>query len=105
MIYLDENYKAHTAQDAESTRTPWVDTNGIFIGKCNAFIEGYRVIPEGTAWTRADGEIFHGLMISPILNPFYLQTLQAEADQLTITALDTEVVDLTYQNILLEMGV
>lgn len=105
MIYLDDQYQAHAEQDAETTRMPLEDIDGFFAGKCDAFIEGYRVIPEGETWTRADGVIFMGPMISPIVDPIVLQSAQAEADNQTIIDLDAAVIDLTYQNILIEMGV
>lgn len=105
MIYLDDQFMAYIEQDEEATRMPWEDADGFFAGKCQVFIEGYRVVPEGETWTRADGMVFSGLMISPAVNPAMLQAAQAEADRQTIADLDTAVVDLTYQNILLEMGV
>lgn len=105
MLYLDENYIAHPGQDEGGTRTPWEDADGFFTGKCAAFLEGYRVVPDGATWTREDGETFSGLMIAPVVNPSVLLALQAEADQATIAELDAAVVDLTYQNILLEMEV
>ena len=105
MVYLDSDFRAHPIQDERATLLPWDDPDGFFAGKCAAFIEGYRVVPEGETWTRADGMVFTGLMISPAVNPAMLQAAQAEADRQTIADLDTAVVDLTYQNILLEMGV
>jgi hypothetical protein len=102
VIYLDENYRAHIEQDAETTRMPWADVHGFFAGKCDAFIEGYRVVPEGQTWARQDGTEFAGLMIAPVENPAALQAMQAEVDRETIAELDQAVVELTYQNILLE---
>ena len=104
MIYLDEQFRAYAEQDAETTRMPWDDTNGFFVGKCDAFIEGYRVVPEGETWIREDGMTFTGLMIAPVVNPTILQALQAVADDTTIAQLDAEVVELTYHNVLLELG-
>ena len=104
MIYLDENFMAHPEQDTETTRVPWADGNGFFAGKCGAFIEGYRVVPGGRTWTRQDGAEFAGLMIAPMENPAALQAMQAEADGVTIAELDQAVVELTYQNVLLEFA-
>ena len=104
MIYLDDQFRAYTGQDAETTRMPWEDTTGFFTGKCDAFIAGYRVVPEGETWIRADGMVFSGLMITPLVNPIDLLARQAVADAETIADLDTQVVDLTYQNVLLELG-
>ena len=41
-----------------------VDTD-IFDNKCDAYIEGYRFVPSGETWTREDGVLFSGEMISP----------------------------------------
>ncbi len=62
MIYLDSEYRCHVTNE-DGTMTP-VETN-IFEGKCNAFIEGYRYIPEGKEWTRSDGAVFYGEMLAP----------------------------------------
>lgn len=61
-IYLDTDYLCHTTDDG--TRRP-IETDA-FEGKCNYYIEGYRYIPDGETWTRPDGTIFHGQMISPV---------------------------------------
>lgn len=60
-IYLDFEFKCHVTDDGTMTA---VETDA-FDGKCDAFIEGYRYIPEGQSWTREDGKVFHGLMIAP----------------------------------------
>lgn len=60
-IYIDFEYKCHTANDG--TMTP-VETD-FFDGKCDTFVEGYRFIPSGESWTWKDGVVFHGEMISP----------------------------------------
>ena len=36
-----------------------------FNGKCDKFIEGYRFVPAGESWTRKDGKVFYGEMITP----------------------------------------
>lgn len=61
IIYLDTDFKCHTSNDGTMTA---VDTD-FFDGKCEAFIEGYRFIPHGKTWTRGDGVVFSGEMISP----------------------------------------
>ena len=104
-LYLDDQCMAHSQQNEAGTWAPWQDEGGFFMGKCDAFIEGCRVVPEGETWTRADGMVFTGLMIAPVENPAVLWGMQAEADRQTIADLDTAVVDLTYQNILLELEV
>lgn len=49
---------------------------GFFDGKCDAFIEGYRLVPEGCMWTRADGAVFFGEMIAPALPSAVLEQAQ-----------------------------
>lgn len=61
IVYIDREYKCHVSNDG--TMTP-VDTD-FFDGKCEAFIEGYRFVPEGCTWTRSDGEVFRGEMVCP----------------------------------------
>lgn len=60
-IYLDSNFKCHIS--AADGRTQ-VETDA-FDGKCDAYIKGYRFIPSGQTWTRADGTVFTGEMIAP----------------------------------------
>lgn len=60
-IYVDSEFKCHISNDGTMTA---VET-GFFDGKCDAFIEGYRFLPNGETWTRSDGVVFHGEMISP----------------------------------------
>jgi hypothetical protein len=60
-IYLDSDFRCHLA-DNGSMRP--VETD-FFDGKCAAFVEGYRLVPEGESWTRADGAVFRGYMIAP----------------------------------------
>ena len=60
-IYIDNEYKCHVADDGTMTA---VDTDA-FDGKCDAYIEGYRLVPAGETWTRDDGALFSGEMISP----------------------------------------
>lgn len=60
-IYIDSEFKCHTAPGSGYTS---VETDA-FDGKCDAYIEGYRFIPSGQTWTRADGVVFAGEMIAP----------------------------------------
>ena len=60
-VNLDSEFKCHITNDGTMTA---VETE-FFDGKCDAFIEGYRFIPAGESWTREDGEVFRGEMISP----------------------------------------
>lgn len=60
-IYLDNDFKCHTQDSGMMTA---IET-GFFEGKCDAFIEGYRFVPAGERWTRSDGVVFEGEMVSP----------------------------------------
>lgn len=60
-IYIDTDYKCHTAPGTGLTA---VETTA-FDGKCTAYIEGYRFVPNGSTWVRSDGAIFQGEMVAP----------------------------------------
>ena len=60
-IYLDSDFKCHLTNDAAFTQ---VETD-VFDNKCDAYIEGYRFVPEGKTWVREDGAEFSGEMVSP----------------------------------------
>lgn len=60
-IYIDSELKCHISDDGTMTA---IETDA-FNGKCDAFIEGYRLVPDGESWTREDGEVFAGEMIAP----------------------------------------
>ena len=76
-IYIDSQYRCYTTNDG--TRTS-IETSA-FDGKCKTFIEGYRFIPEGAIWQRADGAIFHGEMITPAVNAAALQKAQEQYEE------------------------
>lgn len=64
IIYLDSEFICHLTDDGTMRA---VETD-VFDGKADAFIQGYRYVPEGEVWTRTDGVMFHGLMIAPAKN-------------------------------------
>lgn len=61
LVYIDNDCKCHVTDDGTMTA---VKTD-FFNGKCDEFIEGYRLVPQGMTWTRSDGEVFGGEMICP----------------------------------------
>lgn len=79
IIYLDSDFRCHLTDDG-SMRPVKTDA---FDGKCAAFIEGYRFVPAGESWARADGAVFHGEMIAPAEDYARLEKAQAqyEADE------------------------
>lgn len=75
-IYLDKDYKCHVENDG--AMTPY--ETDFFDGKCAAFIEGHRLVPDGDRWTREDGVEFgpHGTMFSPWKSSTELERAQLE---------------------------
>lgn len=59
-IYIDSEFKCHVTDDG--TMIP-VETD-FFDSKCDTYIEGHRFVPQGKTWTREDGKVFRGEMIS-----------------------------------------
>lgn len=76
-IFLDSEWKCHVTDDGTMTA---VETD-FFDGKCDAFIEGYRFVPDGESWTRSDGEVFHGEMIAPWMDFSELDSAQREYEK------------------------
>lgn len=60
-IYIDSDFKCYATAGEGRTQV----TSDAFDGKCDAYIEGYRFVPSGQTWTRADGAVFNGEMIAP----------------------------------------
>lgn len=78
-IYIDSDYRCHVDNDGTMRE---IDTPDFFNNKCRAFIEGYRVKPDGEIWVREDGEVFDGgMMISPWVDYDVLLSAQAEYEQ------------------------
>ena len=76
-IYIDSDFKCHITDDGTMTA---VETD-FFDGKCDAYVEGYRFIPDGESWTRSDGTVFHGVMISPWKDYAELDATQREYER------------------------
>lgn len=77
-IYIDSDYRCHTSNPDEKYRefdVPYFDD------KCVEFIEGYRYVPAGETWTRTDGEVFTGGMISPAVDYEPLGIAQAQHEK------------------------
>lgn len=77
-IYLDTEYKCHVqpAAGRMAVEAPFFD------GKCAAFIEGYRYLPAGHRWTRADGVVFRGEMAAPWKDCALLLAAQADYENM-----------------------
>ena len=85
-IYLDSEFKCYTSNDSTMTS---VQTD-FFDNKCDTFIEGYRFVPSGESWTRSDGIVFHGEMITPWKNYIELDTVQRAYEQQLLKEYKTE---------------
>lgn len=107
-IYIDPDYKCFTSAAAGRRE---VEAEA-FAGKCAAYIEGFRFVPAGESWTRSDGRVFPGEMITPwkdynILAAYQEQyetlggDLAATAAELAATAAELEDADAA----LAELGV
>lgn len=91
-IYIDTDYKCHTAPGPGLTA---IETT-VFDGKCTAYIEGYRFVPAGASWVRSDGAIFRGEMIAPWKPWDELDAAQREYEReqyAAVTAQNAELVD------------
>ena len=88
-IYIDSEFNCHVSPGSGYTS---VETDA-FDGKCDAYIEGYRFIPAGQTWTRADGVVFTGEMIAPWKPWAELDAAQREYEReqyQTVVAQNTE---------------
>ena len=74
-IFIDSDFKCHLANLDGNFRE--IETSH-FDEKCDAYIEGYRFVPEGEVWEREDGEVFEGEMIAPHTDFNELQVEQLE---------------------------
>lgn len=60
-IYIDAEFRCRLENDGTMRA---VETDS-FDGKCDTYIEGYRLVPAGETWTREDGVTFTGEMVAP----------------------------------------
>ena len=85
-IYIDSDFKCYVTSGEGRTQ---VETDA-FDGNCDAYIEGYRFIPSGQTWTRADGTVFVGEMIAPWKPWAELDTAQREYEREQYQALTAQ---------------
>ena len=86
-IFIDENCKCHVS-NPNGTYTG-IELPKQLEGKCSAYVEGFRVRPNGFTYVREDGKVFgpDGESVSPwrnlaLLDEFQAQYEEAEAAQL-----------------------
>lgn len=93
MIYIDSEFKCHVTSGEGLTP---IETDA-FDDKCDTYIEGYRFIPAGQTWTRADGMVFTGEMIAPWKSWAELDAAQREYEREQYTALLSKLSEV-YEN-------
>ena len=89
-IYIDNDFKCHVSGD--DTRRAF--DVPFFDGKCPEWIESYRFVPEGETWTREDGEVFKGEMVTPwkdLSEAYMAQTAYLERQNAQYEAALTEI--------------
>ena len=89
-IYIDSDYKCYVSA-AGGRRA--IETNE-FDGKCPEWIESYRFVPDGETWTREDGEVFNGEMVTPwkdLSEAYTAQTAYLERQNAQYEAALTEI--------------
>lgn len=89
-IYIDSDYKCYVSA-AEGRRA--VETDA-FNGKCPEWIESFRFVPSDETWTRGDGELFKGEMVTPwkdLSEAYTAQTAYVTAQNAQYEAALTEI--------------
>lgn len=65
VVYLDSDFICHLTNDG--TRRKYY-TNFFTEDTPEKFIEGYRIVPADSTWIRKDGVVFHGEMITTVVD-------------------------------------
>ena len=73
-IYLDSDFRCHLT-DGGGMRMIETDE---FDGKCTAYVEGYRFVPDGESWVREDGVVFRGKLVMAVEDYDLLKRFQAQ---------------------------
>ena len=78
-IYIDSDFKCHTTNPDGIFREV---EESFFENKCDTFVKGFRLKPEGETWVREDGKVFSGgKMITPWKNYDELAAAQAQYER------------------------
>ena len=85
-IYIDSDFRCRLENDGTMRE---IETD-FFDGKCRTYIEGFRFVPSGESWTRADGAVFTGEMISAAEDYFALAKAQAQYEADMAAAADMQ---------------
>ena len=89
-IYIDSEFKCHVSPGEGLTA---VETD-FFDGKAPGFIEGYRFVPDGQSWTREDGAVFAGEMVSPWKPWAELDSIQRAYEREQAAALEAALTEI-----------
>ena len=84
-IYIDHDCKCHVDDDG----TMFTIETDFFDGKCDAYIEGFRLVPEDRIFVREDGKVFRGGNMITAWKPYnelLAAQTQYEADQEALAA-------------------
>lgn len=92
-IYIDSEFRCHLTDDGTMTA---IETDS-FDRKCDAYIEGYRLVPSGSTWEREDGVTFTGEMVAPWKPWQELDAAQREYEREQYATLTAENATLTAQ--------
>ena len=76
-LFLDSEYRCHLTDDGTMTSA---ETDA-FDGKCACYIEGCRLVPAGESWTRPDGAVFFGEMLTPAEDSGRLEKAQEQYER------------------------
>lgn len=99
-LYIDQDYKCHVADPAGIYIPVEID---FFDGKCPEYIEGYRYVPAGEAWTGKDGKTFRGEMIAPWKDYTELAQCQAIYERMLAQQADMQAQNAEYEAALTEI--
>lgn len=86
-IYIDADCKCHIESGAGLRA---VETD-FFDGRCRAYVEGYRLIPQGETWTDADGRVICGRAVFPWRDYALLEEFQRQYDEILAAHGDAQI--------------
>ena len=73
LIYLDNEFRCHLTDDGTMRA---IETRH-FKGKCDTYIEGYRLIPDGEVWVDENGVEIRGEALFPWVDSPELEEVQS----------------------------
>ena len=94
-IYIDSDYKSHVTNDGTITAIE----KDAFDGKCDAYIEATRFVPFGESWTRSDGLVFQGEMITPWKDSNEREEAQREYERQLLAEYEAELAEMKENSI------